>query len=72
MIPRILSILIALCITAAPLFVRAADQGGEPEALLPETVYEFQPVVEGSEVVHEFVIQNRGRAELSVLKLKSG
>jgi hypothetical protein len=42
------------------------------EAFLPESVYEFQPVLEGTEVVHEFVLQNRGEAPLNILQIKSG
>ncbi len=72
MMTRKFFILIVLCIICCPHFVSAGDRDAGPEAWLPETVYEFQPVAEGSEVVHEFVLHNRGNAELSVLKLKSG
>ncbi len=56
-----------------PLFAWAGERGSQgPDAYLPETVYEFQPVLEGRKVVHDFILQNRGQAELSILKLKSG
>ena len=43
-----------------------------PEAFLPENVYEFQPVLEGTQVVHEFVLKNKGEAPLNILQVKSG
>jgi hypothetical protein len=39
---------------------------------LPETQFTFQPVVEGTEVVHDFVILNKGTDVLSVLNVKTG
>ena len=33
-----------------------------PVALFPQTLYEFSPVLDGAEVVHEFVVQNKGTA----------
>ena len=43
-----------------------------PKAYLPESVFEFKPVPEGVEVVHEFVVHNRGDEPLAILKVKSG
>ncbi len=43
-----------------------------PQAYLPETVFEFDPVVDGTEIVHEFILQNRGDAPLEILKIESG
>jgi hypothetical protein len=62
-----------LCMLLTPVVGLAADttmQG--PVALLPEDVFEFQPVLEGSEVVHEFVIRNMGDTLLEILKIESG
>ncbi len=57
----------------APGFGSAADAPtGTPSAFLSESVYEFQPVVEGSEVVHGFKIENRGDAPLEIIDIKSG
>ncbi len=44
----------------------------QPKACLPESVFTFQPVVEGNQVVHEFIIRNQGEASLNILDLKSG
>jgi len=39
---------------------------------VPETQFTFQPVVEGTEVVHDFVILNKGADVLSLLNVKTG
>jgi hypothetical protein len=39
---------------------------------VPEMHFTFQPVVEGTEVVHDFVILNKGTDVLSVLNVKTG
>ena len=42
-----------------------------PVAHFPATRYEFAPVVEGQEVSHNFVIQNKGTALLEVQKVRT-
>ncbi len=42
-----------------------------PNAYLPELIYEFQPVPEGTEVVHDFLLYNRGDEPLNILGIKS-
>ena len=42
-----------------------------PSAHLPAARYEFAPVVEGQEVSHNFVLQNKGTAPLEVQKVKT-
>ena len=43
-----------------------------PQAVVPESHFEFESVVEGREVVHAFQIQNRGQAPLVIEKVKTG
>jgi hypothetical protein len=43
-----------------------------PRAVVSETVYEFQPLVEGSQVDHLFIIGNQGDLPLEILDVKSG
>jgi hypothetical protein len=43
-----------------------------PKAVLPERIYEFEPVVEGMLVSHNFILQNRGNAPLIIEKIKTG
>ncbi len=49
-----------------------AQNDAEPSVFFPETGYEFLPVLEGTKVVHDFVIQNKGTAELNVEQVKTG
>ena len=43
-----------------------------PSAFLPLDKWEFESVVDGTAVVHEFVIQNKGDAPLNISKVKTG
>jgi hypothetical protein len=43
-----------------------------PSVYFPETSYEFSPVLDGSKVVHDFVVQNKGSATLKVDRVKTG
>ena len=42
-----------------------------PAVYLPASRYEFDPVLEGQEVTHDFVIQNKGNGLLKVQKVKT-
>jgi len=43
-----------------------------PSAYLPVDNYEFDTVVEGNEIDHQFIIQNKGTAPLNIEKVKTG
>ena len=43
-----------------------------PQAQFPENRWNFQPVVAGSEVTHDFVVQNTGNAPLKINRIKTG
>ncbi|RJQ69993.1 MAG: DUF1573 domain-containing protein [Desulfobacteraceae bacterium] len=57
---------------AAARFARAdaAAQGNEPRAVFPETRHEFGSVMEGQEVRHDFVVENRGQADLIIQRVQ--
>jgi len=42
-----------------------------PSAYMPSVNFVFEPVVEGEEVVHDFVIQNKGGALLQIQSVKT-
>jgi len=42
-----------------------------PLAVIQDDVHEFSPVVEGTQVVHDFIVQNKGNAPLIVEKVKT-
>ena len=50
----------------------SAENDAAPSVFFPETHFEFSAVLEGSMVVHEFVIQNKGNATLNVDRVKTG
>ena len=43
-----------------------------PSAYLPVNTYKFDQVVEGTEIDHQFIIQNKGNAPLNIEKVKTG
>ena len=44
----------------------------EPEAFLPQASYQFEAVAEGTKVVHDFILQNKGEASLEIIKISTG
>ena len=47
------------------------DNQPSPSAVLTSNSFEFDPVPEGSEVVHDFIITNRGTAPLNIHRVKT-
>ncbi|MCP4681347.1 MAG: DUF1573 domain-containing protein [Desulfobacterales bacterium] len=43
-----------------------------PSAFLPADKYEFEPVLEGTETLHDYIIQNKGTAPLKIERVKTG
>ena len=43
-----------------------------PSLFLPVSQWEFEPVVDGTSVVHDFVVQNKGDAPLNISRVKTG
>ena len=48
------------------------DVNTYPSAYLPVDDYEFDPVLEGAAIDHQFIIQNKGTAPLNIEKVKTG
>ncbi|KJS32417.1 MAG: hypothetical protein VR64_06710 [Desulfatitalea sp. BRH_c12] len=46
----------------------AADS---PKAVFPQPSYEFQTIIEGQEIKHDFIVENRGDAPLSILRIQT-
>lgn len=62
-----------ICLVAFPFASGAEDKADESLSyFVPEKQFTFQPVVEGMEVIHDFLILNKGTTELSVLNVKTG
>ena len=53
-------------------FCRAGQENpGAPVAFFPEKNYMFDPVVDGTEIIHDYIVQNKGSATLLVEKVKT-
>ena len=50
----------------------ASADSGQPVAVLPEVQYEFNPVPDGTQIQHGFIIQNKGTAVLNIEKVRTG
>jgi hypothetical protein len=47
-----------------------AQSTAVPMAVFPEKNHQFSPVLEGVEVKHDFIIENRGGAPLDIKKVQ--
>jgi len=45
---------------------------GSPAVFFPEKVFEFQPVVDGVTVVHDFAVMNKGTTPLLIENVRTG
>lgn len=67
------AILFGCCIL---LFLSAFAGGNDvkkvPAVVVPEAVYTFPRVVDGTQVVHDFILKNRGSATLKIQSVKTG
>jgi hypothetical protein len=43
-----------------------------PSVFIPNSQYTFSPVLDGAEITHDFVIQNKGDAPLEIEKVRTG
>ena len=68
----LLSIAIIFGLTLSATVGLGAQDDAEPAAFFPQTLYEFSPVLDGEKVVHEFVVQNKGKATLNIERVKTG
>ncbi|MFP4226458.1 MAG: hypothetical protein ACLFRF_06990 [Desulfobacterales bacterium] len=59
---------ILLCFLAAS----AAAEQAAPNAVAPTESYQFGTVLEGNDVIHDFVIQNKGDALLDIENVRTG
>ncbi len=53
----------------------SSDQGATakllPKAVFLQTRYQFEPVMEGTEIKHDFVIENHGKGLLEIKEVNS-
>lgn len=53
-------------------FAESKKSAASPIAFFPENNFVFNNVVEGTQIIHDFKILNKGTAPLFVQKVKSG
>jgi len=51
---------------------QGTDKPGTPSVYVPEPLFQFDPVVSGKNVSHDYIVQNRGTAELEITSVKTG
>jgi hypothetical protein len=60
-----------LFLAATPSF-GAGPAEPAPEAVFSQPSFQFESVLEGQPVTHDFIVRNRGDAELQIEKIKTG
>lgn len=50
----------------------SGDEQGRPNAVIKDNSYEFEPVLDGTLIVHDFVVLNKGSAALEIEKVETG
>lgn len=77
-IPALIAVLIIAPFLGAWANAAASSSEGDskalqgPRAVFPETKYKFEPLFEGDDVTHDFVVENRGDAPLVIKNVKPG
>jgi hypothetical protein len=68
-----LAVVVFLCVAqaqAAP--PEAGRPGAEAAVFFPQKAFEFDPVIDGVKVVHEFTVTNRGSVPLLINDVRTG
>ncbi|MGD9974100.1 MAG: hypothetical protein AB7S77_13655 [Desulfatirhabdiaceae bacterium] len=66
------SILFAVLLAATGLWAADSTLPAPASDMFPETSFRFDPVVEGSEVIHDFVVHNKTADEMTIHQVKTG
>ena len=53
-------------------FGQVATDPGAPSLNVPEPLFQFGLVVSGQEVNHDYIVYNKGNAELKITSVKTG
>jgi hypothetical protein len=65
------AILICMLVFFTNAFAEKTEEENRPEAYFPEQTFTFDRTLEGSQVIHDFVIKNKGNEPLSVERVKT-
>lgn len=72
MFKRFFSVLLIAALSVFGLLATVQADEGTPKAVIENTSHDFGAVYEGVDVIHDFVIQNKGDADLEVTDVKAG
>lgn len=53
-------------------FGQGTTASGAPSLHVPEPLFQFEPVVSGQDVNHDYLVYNKGTAELKITSVKTG
>lgn len=67
-----LALLVGILVTGTNAAQTPLEAGDGPRAFVPSPEYKFALVLEGTDVLHDFMIQNRGNAPLKIITVKTG
>ena len=57
---------------AQSLAAQNEPQPAVPEMIVAESLFDFGRVLEGTEVVHDFLVENRGTGDLAIDQVRTG
>ena len=63
---------ILLVLIPFSVFGQSTTDPGAPSLFVPEPVFQFESVVSGQAVNHDYIVVNKGNAELKITSVKTG
>lgn len=69
-IPAAFFIVCLVAFGAGTQLAHAEDNAKGPQAVFPDTRYEFGTIMEGQQVRHDFIVENRGAAPLVIERVQ--
>ncbi|MFO7687178.1 MAG: hypothetical protein R6V60_13930 [Desulfobacterales bacterium] len=62
----------SIVLLSASIGLGSQPQGPAPAAVFSQPSFQFESALEGQTVEHDFVVQNKGNADLQIEKIKTG
>jgi len=59
-------------IVGLSVFSYGGAEESQAKAVISNNVFEFKPVLDGTKIDHDFIIQNNGNATLEIEKIETG
>ena len=68
----VIACLFMIYIMTLPVFTYGSDEQERSSAAVPDSNHEFEPVLDGAQIIHDFVVLNKGSAALEIEKVETG